>query len=93
MAKNKFEIELSKIQNQGVVFVERGESCVYLLRINLKGKFAVSQYKYWGGAVHGRHPIREWEYNTADDALLKFAEIKSLPNVRWSNNEKLLYAD
>ena len=93
MTKTKFEIELSKIQNQGVVFIERGESSVYMLRVNLKGTFAVSQYKYWGGAVHGRHPIHEWAYDNADDALAKFAEIKALPDARWSANEKLWYAD
>lgn len=93
MAKSKFEKELAKIQNQGVVFIERGGSCVYLLRVNLKGMFAVSKYRYWSGAVHGRRPIEEWEYYRADDAVAKFEEIKNLPYAKWSDCERLSYTD
>lgn len=93
----RFEKDLKKIQCKGVIYSERGEkdreSCIYVLRVNLNGKFAVSRYKYWSGAIHGRHPIEEWEYDQVDDAIKRFDELKALPYNRWSQYCNLSYVD
>jgi hypothetical protein len=93
----RFEREVKKLQCQGVIYSERGEkdrdSCIYLLRVNMKGMFAVSRYRYWSGTIHGRYPIEEWEYDSADEALARFEEIKALPYTRWSSYCNLKYAD
>lgn len=90
MPKIKFETELDKIRNQGILFKR---SFVYVLRVNLKGKFAVSKWPYYRSACHGRYPVEEFEYDTADEALAKFQEIKNMHGVTWSPCNKLLYED
>jgi hypothetical protein len=59
----------------------------------MKGMFAVSRYRYWSGTVHGRYPIEEWEYPSADEAIARFEEIKALPYARWSSHCRLQYSD
>lgn len=47
MAKTKFEKELAKILNQGVVYDNRrGGSFVYVLDVNLNGNFAIRKWRY-----------------------------------------------
>lgn len=97
MAKNKFEKELAKILNQGVIYAERGEkdrdSCVYILDVNMDGLFTVRRYRYWSGAVRSRKPIEEWAYERADDAVARFEEIKSYAWAKWDERTKLAYMD
>jgi hypothetical protein len=96
-ARKRFEREVAKLNDRGVIYSERGEkdrnSCIYLLRVNIKGLFAVSRYRYWSGTIHGRYPIEEWEYNSADEAIARFEEIKNLPYTRWSSYCNLKYSD
>jgi hypothetical protein len=97
MAKNKFEKELTKILDQGVIYAERGEkdrdSCVYVLDVNMDGLFAVRRYRYWSGAVRSRKPIEEWAYNNADDAIARFEEIKKYHWAQWNKESRLTYCD
>lgn len=94
MAKSNFEKELAKILNRGVIYDNRrGGSFVYILDVNLDGNFAVRKWPYWSGACHGRKPVMEWPYKTAEEALSKFEEIKKLPGVEWNDCEKLSYVD
>jgi hypothetical protein len=94
MAKNKFERDLAKILNKGVIFENRsGRSSVYKIDVNLNGKFAVRKWPYWSGAVHGRKPVEEWEYEKADDAVAKFEEIKKFPGCTWDPYDRLSYAN
>lgn len=94
MAKSGFVKELRKIFNQGVIYENRcGGSFVYALDVNLDGNFAVRKWAYWNGACHGRRPVEEWAYETADEALAKFEEIKKLPGAKHSVYEKLTYVD
>ena len=70
MPKNKFEKDLAKILNQGVVYDNRrGGSFVYVFDVNLNGDFVVRKWRYWNGSCHGRKPVEEWAYKTADEAL------------------------
>ena len=94
MAKSRFEKELAKILDKGVIFENHGgRSSVYKLDVNLNGKFAVRKFPYWSGACHGRKPVEAWEYEKADDALVKFEEIKRSPGCIWDSYEKLSYVD
>ena len=95
--RKQFERDVEKLQCQGIICSERGEkdrdSCIYLLRVNTKGLFAVSRYRYWSGTVHGRYPIEEWEYQDVNDALARFEELKALPYTRWSSYCRIQYSD
>ena len=95
--RKQFERDVKKLQCQGVIYSERGEkdrdSCIYLLRVNTKGLFAVSRYRYWSGTIHGRYPIEEWEYQNVDDAIERFERLKQLPYNHWSSYCNLKYSD
>jgi hypothetical protein len=90
MSKTKFKKEVTKILNQGVLFEK---SFVYVLRVNANSKFAVAKWPYYRSTCHGRYPVEEFEYDTADEALVKFQEIKNMRGITWSSCEKLLYED
>lgn len=89
-----FTKQLTRMEQQGSI-IDTRRAHIYRLVVDRNGHFCVVQNRYnlLTGIVYDGSYINKWGYKYLDDAIAKFDEIKSQPNMQKIDSTKFTFCN